>query len=205
MNFEDIQKNWHRQKAPHAAAITVNELSGHPLQVRVRKLQRKVIWTNVMMTLVLCLTGGGFLFILRGRFVPNTLWFDIGLGLMFGSILFSALAQWLKSVPWHNLRPDINSKAYIERALQSFRFRSTSIQWITPIQMMVSTIGLNLIFLDIFWNESLQLRVVMNLALAATMILVGGLSLYYSKLRYQEEYAPIIRELEELQQQLEEV
>ncbi|MCC9165953.1 hypothetical protein [Pontibacter harenae] len=202
MDFEEMQKSWQMQQAPQLSDIANNKPLQTLLKDRVKALQVKTLWTNILMTVVLCLTAAAFIFILRRTFTPNTRWFDVGMVVMFGAILLSALATWLKSVPWKNLKADLDSRAYISHSLKSFRFQQTSIKLITPIQMVVSTIGLNLIYLDIFWNESWKFRLLMNLGLVAVMVLVGGLSLYYSKLRHKELYEPIIKELEELEQKL---
>ncbi|MEJ8800905.1 hypothetical protein [Pontibacter sp. H249] len=202
MNFDDIQKSWQTQHAPELINKESDKTIVSNLQERTKALQRKIIWTNIMMTVVLCLTSAAFVFILRKGFAPKTMWFDIGLVIMFGAILLSALAQWLKSVPWGNLKADSSSNEYISHTLKSLRFRDTSIRLITPLQMVISTIGLNLIYLDIFWDESWKLRLVMHLALIIVMVLVGGLSLYYSRLRYQELYEPIIKDLEALKSKL---
>jgi hypothetical protein len=204
MNFEEIQKNWQLQQVPQLVDKSTKKALEPSVKDKVKALQRKVIWTNVMMTIVLCLTGAAFVFVLRRAPTPNTPWFDVGLGVLFGAALLSALMQWLKSVPWRNLNADLSSTAYVSKALKSFRFHDTSIRLITPIQMVVSGIGLNIIYLDIFWDASWMLRVAMHVGLIAFMVVVGGLSLYYSRLRYKDLYEPVIKELSELQQQLQE-
>lgn len=202
MNFEDLQKNWQLQQAPNLEDKTDNRTLTSSIIDNVKKLQRKVIWTNIMMTIVLILTACAFLFILREALAPKSLWFDMGLGLLLGAAMLSAVAQWTKSVPWKRISPDLSSKEYIEQALKSFKFQNTSLRLITPIQMLVSGIGLHLIYVDIFWEASMALQITMHISLLAVLTLVAGLSLYYSRLRYQEEYLPLINELTDLQEQL---
>lgn len=205
MNFDDIQKSWQMQHAPELTSKESSKTIASQLQERVNALQRKIIWTNVMMTIVLILTSAVFVFIFRKGLASKTMWFDIGIGIMFGAILLSVLAHWLKSIPWGHRGADSSSNEYISHTLKSLRFRDTSIRLIAPMQMVASTIGLNLIYLDVFWDESWKLRLAMHLALIAVMVLVGGLSLYYSRLRYQELYEPVIKDLDELKQKLDEV
>lgn len=202
MNFDDIQKSWQKQHVPELITKESGKTMASQLQERVSALQRKIIWTNVMMTVVLLLTSAVFVFIFRKGVAPKTIWFDIGLGVMFGAILLSALAQWLKSLPWGHMKAVCSSNVYISHTLKSLRFRDTSIRLITPLQMVATTIGLNLIYLDVFWDETWKLRLVMHVALIAVMILVGGLSLYYSRLHYQKLFEPVIKDLEELQNKL---
>lgn len=204
MNFEEIQKNWQTQQAPAAEAKAGGATAESDLLVRVKVLQRKVMRTNLLVAVVISLTAVAFVFILRPLLNPNTIWYDVGMGLTLGAAFALGLLHWFKSMPWKK-QVNLSSKEYVEQVLKNLRYLNTANQKLTPFFMVAILTGINLIYFDIFWNANLKLRLVMHIMLNAFMITVGAISLYYSKRHNDQSYEPIIQELEELQQKLEEV
>lgn len=126
------------------------------------------------------------------------------MGLTLGAAFALGLLHWFKSMPWKK-QVNLSSKEYVEQVLKNLRYLNTANQKLTPFFMVAILTGINLIYFDIFWNANLKLRLVMHIMLNAFMITVGAISLYYSKRHNDQSYEPIIQELEELQQKLEEV
>lgn len=201
MNFDDLQKNWKMQEAPGGTGDTRTELG---ILGNVKATQQKIIRANIIMTVIAALTILAFVFVLRPVFTPNTIWFDVGIGLVFSAAFALGLMQWIKSSRWKK-HVNVSSKVYVEQALKSIRQLSNANQKWTPFFMVIIVLGINLIYLDIFWDESLKLRIVMHILLNSVMLSVGIASVYFSKRYRDNAYTPIIRELEELQQQLNKV
>lgn len=201
MNFDDLQKNWKMQEAPGGTGDIRTELG---ILGNVKATQQKIIRANIIMTVIAALTILAFVFVLRPVFTPNTIWFDVGIGLVFSAAFALGLIQWIKSSRWKK-HVNVSSKVYVEQALKSIRQLSNANQKWTPFFMVIIVLGINLIYLDIFWDESLKLRIVMHILLNSVMLSVGIASVYFSKRYRDNAYTPIIRELEELQQQLNKV
>ncbi|WP_299825525.1 hypothetical protein [uncultured Pontibacter sp.] len=201
MNLEDFQKSWQTQQAPEQP----NKPTALETIAKVKALQQKVVHTNAIMTVVLCATVAAFVFILRPFLNPNTIWYDVGVGIVFVTVLLVTIMQWFKTASWKNRQLDLSSREYVTRAINKYTFLNTTNLKTTPVLMAFILIGINLIYVDIFWNGSFKLRLVMHILLNAVMITIGVVSFYYSKRHNENTYKPVIRELEELQQELEEV
>ncbi|AKD03225.1 hypothetical protein POKO110462_04360 [Pontibacter korlensis] len=204
MNFDDIQKSWQTQQAPATEGRVGGTVKESNILNDVKALQRKVIHTNTVATVVIGLTAAAFVFVLRPLLKPSTVWYDIGIGLTLSAAFSLGLIHWFKSMPWKK-QVNLSSKAYVEQVLKSLRYLNAINKKLTPFLMVVILAGINLIYFDIFLNESAKLRLVMHILLNAFMLTAGIASLYYSERHNDQSYVPIIKELEELQQKLEEI
>ncbi len=199
MNFTELQKSWQAQQAPEAARAK-NE--GAVLE-NVKKLQRKVIFSNLIMSVCLALTSV-YLGWMWANLDSRSPWMHAGMALIFLDMFLTMPLIWLRSVPWGNLQPDLSSRDYIKAALKSFRFRQTSQQVIMPIYGFILFLGIHLVYLGIFENRPLQQRLIVHAAGTAFMILIGFISYYSQRNKYRKKYEPVVKELEELERELEE-
>ncbi len=203
MNFEELQQAWQKQEAPAAEKPENFPAGNEPTLDQVKKLQRKVMVSNIMMSVCLVFTCVFYVYLWR-NIQSQTIWFDLGMTVVFCAMILTGALVWLRSIPWGNLKPNLSSREYIKQALQSFRFRRSTLKIVMPIYMFLLYLGINFIYLDIFRDGSLQTRIWVHLGLTVFMILLGGLSLFYHRRKYDNDFDPVVKELEALQKEFEE-
>ena len=201
MNFEELQKTWQAQQAPEAAPAGSAPPGAARVLDQVKALQRKVIFSNLGMTVSLSLTMV-FLGWMWANQENATAWFHVGMALIFADMLLTMPLVWLRSVPWGNLRPDLSSREYIRAALKSFRFRQTSQRIIMPVYGLTLFVGIHLVYLGLFYDRTLQGRLWVHGGATAFMIVLFIFTFYRQRHRYQRKFEPVVKELEQLEREL---
>ncbi|MFC6998472.1 hypothetical protein [Rufibacter roseus] len=201
MDFEQLQKAWQQQAKPEPTYAAPKSDQAQILK-QVKKLRRKLFFSNFMMTVGVVANAFFFHFFWMKDF-GDSAWTKVGVIVIFGALLVASIGGWLKSSPWSRQSPSLSSKKFVKSSLKSFRFIYGSLRIFVPLYMALFGIGLQLMIYGAMVESSTLHRVIAHIGLAMLMVFTGGLTIYFQRLQYQEKYEPVVQELENMLQELE--
>lgn len=194
MDFSELQQRWQAHAAPSAgsASETASVLA------EMRRLHRASRRRNWLIKLLLLLSLASFLvsrFLSEASPSQAQIW---GLLLLAVTLLTFIAVMWWGTTLRQAAQPGVNSQAYIQASLRTFRFRRTIFNWFAVPYLVLIGVGVMLLHWPSFhvngladwWKLTLWMAVFVTLGLVSRQV---GLR------RYKREFGPAERVVEHWQ------
>lgn len=195
-DFNDMINDW---KSVSAEEIVSKEV-GDSLFGKLKKLQRKIIFGNLLMSI----SFAGVFTVFIWLWNENPLKersdnFYLGLTFMFILLIITLAMMWYRVLFWRTPN-DIseNMKAFATKMLRKLNY----FKWITnifmPVYIVLLAIGITIYFQDVLREGSLQFKLIAYGLTYVWLFVVGFIMLRKKRQKNAKEVDPIIENLEEI-------
>ncbi|MCA8833170.1 hypothetical protein [Hymenobacter pini] len=198
MDFQELQRSWQQQTAP-AASVPPEGTSTSGLLAETRRLHRLGQRRNWLASVLI---GLAYILLIGPAILQYPSLAPLqasGLGLLTLTLLGYVALMWWGTALRRAARPDLDSQAYLQACLRTFRFRRTTLLWLAVPYVLGLGVGLWLL------NEHRLTYAPLWQPLLALVLLVGG-ALWGRRAalrRYEQQFGQTERQLLNAQQALE--
>ncbi|WP_420571599.1 hypothetical protein [Kordia sp.] len=195
-DFNDIVNDWKSVSTDK----TERKEASDSLLGKLKKLQRKIIIGNVLMSISFAFVFSVFLWLWNANLFKERS-DNFYLGLAFMSILLTVTLgmMWYRVLFWRTPN-DIseNMKAFATKMLKKLRY----FRWITnvfmPVYLVMLAVGMTIYFQDVLHEASFQTKLIAYCATYIWILLVGFVMMRKKQKKNNKNVDPIIESLEEI-------
>ncbi|WP_298419354.1 hypothetical protein [uncultured Kordia sp.] len=195
-DFDDIVNDW---KSVSSEEIKMTDVS-NSLFEKLRKLQRKIIFGNLLMSVSFTAVFTVFIWLWNANlFKERSDNFYLGLSFMFALLTVTLVMMWYRVLFWRTPN-DIseNMKAFAVKMLKKLRY----FRWITnvfmPVYLVMLAVGMTIYFQDVLQETSFQTKLIAYSLTYVWILLVGFIMMRKKQKKNNKEVDPIIENLEEI-------
>lgn len=197
MNFDALKNEWQQQQAPE-----VNRQQGeNSLAARLRKTQRKILFSNIFITIGLIIgllgVGWGWIYMPAG----NTAYL-INLLMVSLLIVGAAIVLWTRLLFWKKPDFSLDSRTFIQQTLRRLKRTPWITRRIIPIYTTLLFIFMVFHTLTSLAPFSATVKWVAISGLVVYFVVVYVLSMRWHRRKQRSEIEPLIQELEKIAQSL---
>ena len=195
-DFNDMINDW---KSVSAEEIVSKEV-GDSLFGKLKKLQRKIVFGNLLMSISFAGVFAVFIWLwnenpLKER-ADN---FYLGLTFMFVLLIITLAMMWYRVLFWRTPN-DIseNMKAFATKMLKKLRYFKWITNFFMPVYIVLLAIGITIYFQDVLREGSLQFKLIAYGLTYIWLFVVGFIMVRKKQKKNNKEVNPIIKNLEEI-------
>jgi hypothetical protein len=195
-DFNDLQNDWKSVSSSELKSKTTSD----SLFGKLKKLQRKIIFGNLMMSISFAIVFIVFGWLwnenpLKGR-SDN---FYLGLTFMFILLSVTLAMMWYRVLFWRTPN-DIseNMKSFATKMLKKLRYFKWITSFFMPVYLMLLAVGMTIYFQDVLREASLQFKLIAYGLTYAWLLIVGFVIVRKKRKKSNKDVDPIIENLEEV-------
>ncbi|WP_430410528.1 hypothetical protein [Kordia sp.] len=195
-DFNDMVNDW---KSVSSGEIKTTNV-GDSLFAKLKKLQRKIVFGNLLMSLSFAIVFAVFIWLwktnpLKGRSDS----FYLGLTFMCILLTVTLAMMWYRVLFWRTPN-DIseNMKAFATKMLKKLRY----LKWITnffmPVYLLMLAVGMTIYFQDVLYGASWKFKLIAYGLTYTWVLFVGFVIMRKKQKKNNKDVDPIIENLEEI-------
>ncbi|PKP34465.1 MAG: hypothetical protein CVU00_06795 [Bacteroidetes bacterium HGW-Bacteroidetes-17] len=197
-NFKELSTIW-QSNLPQENGIKVSDLRSSGIIDKLKKLEKKHFRINLIKTIAV---GVLTLFLTYNILsLPNvSILTKSALGWIILSLMAGMFFYWRMQYNSSQFNFLDNSLAFIESTIIKLNSQKQIITRLMPVMVISLIIGMNAIYLDLLQEENFTIRISMHLFMTSFLLLAMYLGLKVRKRRFNNDFKPIIDELDLIKQ-----
>lgn len=194
MEIDELKNIWKESKANNFK-ITGEEYES--LITRLRKAEKKVLFRYILMTFFMA-----FAFYSLGGKVMSHKQYDnltyIGFYLLFAAMISVGIIVWSSVIILKKNNMTTPGIDFLKHVKNKFRRRKLIRKIVIPVYLAAITIGVSLIYLEVFSEYSLMTRIIVHIAVVIFILAISYIASKREKSRDEKIYKPIEEQIDGL-------
>lgn len=199
-NLNELGNIWQKHSLIETSPKEI-DLKGTGIISKLKKLEQKHQRINRFktITVTLCLVFMSYTIL---KLPDITFLIKIALGWIISSLGIFMIIYWKKQYNSSSLGFIKNSSEFISSTLEKLKSQKQIITHLVPGMVCSLIIGMNIMYFDLLKAEDIIIRLSLHLILTTLLILAMYLGLKVRKKRFNNDFKPLIKELELIKQNL---
>jgi len=197
-NFKKLSTIW-QSNLLQQNVMKVSDLRSSGIIDKLKKLEKKHLRINLVKTITVAvltlLLAYNILSLSNVSILTKS-----ALGWIILSLIAGMFAYWRMQYSSSQFNFMDNSLEFIENTIIKLYSQKQIITHLLPIMVISLAIGMNVIYLDLLQGENLTIRLSLHIFMTTFLLLAMYLGLKVRKRRFNNDFKPIIEELENLKQ-----
>ncbi|EDP98328.1 hypothetical protein U8527_20250 [Kordia algicida OT-1] len=195
-DFNDMVNDWKSIATDNTERKKVSD----SLFGKLKKLQQKIVFGNLLMSLSFAAVFAVFIWLWNENpLKERSDNFYIGLTFMFILLTTTIAMMWYRVLFWRTPN-DIseNMKAFATKMLKKLRYFKWITNFFMPVYLVLLAVGMTIYYQDVLYETSLQFKMIAYGLTFVWLFVVGFIVVRKKQKKNSKEIDPIIKSLEEI-------